>query len=270
LSGDGVGPSADLTAIAYGYLDRGWSVVPVKPREKVPLVAWRAYQDRLPTREELGTWFRRWPDANIGIITGQISNLVVLDIDPRHGGDESLDRLALRSGRLPPTLTVRTGGGGRHFYFTALAEPAALPSRVSLAQGIDVRAEGGMVVAPPSVHPSGRRYEWVTGGDSCQDAVPLPHWLVALIRAESRRSAHDPGYWRQLVADGVEQGARNETIASLSGHLMRCGVDVDVIKELLVCWNRIRVRPPLDDTEVLRTVDSIRRTHQRHQEAGCD
>ena len=232
----------------------------------MPLVAWRDYQDRLPTHREVETWFGRWPDANIGIVTGQISNLIVLDIDPRHGGDESLDRLALRSGRLPPTLTVQTGGGGRHFYFTALAEPAALPSRVALAPGIDVRAEGGLVVAPPSVHPSGRRYRWVSCRESCQDAAPLPRWLVALIRGEPRKSKHDPAYWRQLVTGGVEQGARNDTIASFAGHLMRRRVDIEVIKELLLCWNRTRARPPLDDTEVVRTVDSIHRTHQRHHE----
>lgn len=266
MSGDGVGPSFELTAIACGYLGRGWSVVPVKPREKMPLVAWRDYQDRLPTRQEVADWFGRWPDANIGIVTGQVSNLVVLDIDPRHGGDASLNRLALRYDRLPPTLTVQTGGGGRHFYFTALAEPAALPSRVGLAEGIDVRAEGGMVVAPPSVHPSGRRYKWVSCGDVRQDAAPLPRWLVGLIRADARRPKHDSGYWRRLVVDGVEQGARNDTIASLAGHLMRSGVDIDVIKELLVCWNRMRAHPPLDDAEVLRTVDSIHRTHQRHHE----
>lgn len=266
MSDDGVGPSFDLTAIACGYLDRGWSVVPVKPREKMPLVAWRGYQGRLPTQHEIETWFGRWPDANIGLVTGQVSNLVVLDIDPRHGGDASLDRLARRFGRVPPTLTVQTGGGGRHFYFTALAEPAALPSRVNLAPGIDVRAEGGMVVAPPSVHPSGRRYEWVSCGDACQGPAPLPRWLVALIQAEGRRSKHDSGYWRRLVAEGVEQGARNDTIASLAGHLMRCGVDIDVVKELLVCWNRMRAHPPLDAAEVVRTVDSIHRTHQRHHE----
>lgn len=258
-----------MAATASDYLDRGWSVVPVRPREKVPLIAWRDYQDRLPTHAEIANWFGRWPDANIGIVTGQISNLVVLDIDPRHGGDESLNRLALRFGRLPPTLTVKTGGGGRHFYFTALAEPAALPSRVGLVQGIDVRAEGGLVVAPPSVHPSGRRYRWESCGDASQDAAPLPRWLIALIRAEGRRSEHDSEHWRRLVAGGVEQGKRNDTIASFAGHLMRCGVDIEVIKEMLVCWNKVRARPPLDDSEVLRTVDSIHRTHRRRRATGC-
>ena len=268
MSGECVGPLSDTAAIACGYLDRGWSVVPVKRRDKTPLVAWRDYQNRLPARREVESWFDRWPDANIGIVTGQISNLVVLDIDPRHGGDESLERLALRFGRLPPTLTSETGGGGRHLYFAAPAEPAALPSRVAVAPGIDVRAEGGMVVAPPSVHPSGRRYRWVSCGNACRDAAPLPRWLVALIRTGSHQSEHDTGYWRQLVAGGVEQGARNSTIASLAGHLMRCGVDLEVVKEMLVCWNRVRARPPLDDKEVLRTVASIHRTRQRRHDGG--
>ena len=230
----------------------------------MPLVAWRAYQQHRPTRRDIETWFAQWPDANIGIITGQISNLVVLDIDPRHGGDRALEDLIRTFGPLPPTLTARTGGGGRHFYFAAPSDPVPLPSRVGLANGVDVRAEGGMVVAPPSIHPSGQRYVWTDKAGGRDGPAPLHRWLVTLIRRDARRPGHSARYWRELVGRGVVEGERNNAIASISGHLLWCGVDVEVIKELLLCWNRVRARPPLDDEEVLRTVESIRRTHAAH------
>jgi Bifunctional DNA primase/polymerase, N-terminal len=91
----------------------------------------------------------------VGIVTGEISNLVVLDFDPQHDGNASIERLERQIAPLPVTVEVTTGGGGRHLYF---AHPGGLVrNRAGLAQGVDVRGDGGYIVAPPSVHPSGRR-----------------------------------------------------------------------------------------------------------------
>jgi len=236
-------------------------VVPIRHRSKQPLVLWQEYQSRRPTEAELAAWFRRWPDANIAVVTGEVSNLVVIDIDPAHDGENSLHELVERFGPLPATLVARTGGGGRHLYFTAPADGRPMPSRVGLRPGVDVRAEGGLIVVPPSVHPSGRRYAWET-----PDAppAPMPHWLVQLLRGASQRRGHPLQHWRDLATGGVEQGARNSTIASFAGHLFWHGVDPEIVKELMLCWNRVRARPPLDDAEVVATVDSIHRTHERH------
>jgi hypothetical protein len=235
------------------------------PRGKQPLVPWRDYQQSRPAENDVRAWYRRWPEANVGIVTGQISNLVVIDIDPGHGGEDSVAALAGRFGALPPTLTVRTGGGGRHLYFSAPADPMPVPSRTGVAPGIDVRAEGGMIVAPPSIHPSGGRYEWIAG-----DApAPLPRWLATLVRGFRPSGAgHGVQHWRALAAEGVAEGARNSTIASFAGHLLWCGVDLEVIKELLLCWNRVRARPPLSDDEVIRTVESVHKTHERQHGGG--
>ena len=235
---------------------------------KQPLVPWLDHQQRRATPDEVRGWYRRWPLANVGIVTGQISNLVVIDIDPGHGGEDSLKDLIARFGALPATLTVRTGGGGRHLYFSAPADPVAVRSRVGVAPGIDVRAEGGMIVAPPSVHPSGNRYEWTSGGAAVPPA-PLPRWLFALVQGmRPAGQGHGASHWRSLAAEGVGEGARNSTIASFAGHLMWCGVDHEVIKELLLCWNRVRARPPLSDDEVIRTIDSVHRTHERQHGEG--
>jgi hypothetical protein len=252
---------------AAGYLDRGWAVVPITAGAKQPLVRWQAFQDRLPTGEEVEDWFRHWPDAGVGIVTGAVSNLVVLDIDPRHGGDDSLAALEREHGPLPHTIEAITGGGGRHVYFTYPG--GELRNRAALAPGMDIRAEGGLVVAPPSRHASGRRYEWEVSHHPDETALaPMPDWLLTIARGESPKAGHPVSYWRDLVDRGVAEGARNSTIASLTGHLLWHGVDTRVALELLLAWNRVRCRPPLDDEEVAATVESIVRTQARHRDAG--
>lgn len=249
---------------ALSYLARGWAVVPVVPRSKRPLVRWEPYQHRLPTGEEVREWFGRWPDANIAIVTGRISGLVVLDVDPRHGGDDSLHELERTYGLLPDTVEAITGSGGRHVYF-------AYPGRetrnvVGLAPGLDLRGDGGLIIAPPSVHPSGRHYEWeVSHEPETTPVQPIPRWLQQLMRSASPRAGHPLTHWRNLVRDGVPEGQRNNTIASLAGHLFWHGVDRDVVMELLLCWNAARCHPPLDDDEVAGAVDSIWRLHQRNE-----
>lgn len=254
----------DCTQAALDYLHRGWSVIPMRARDKRPAIRWQEYQSVPAGEREVRDWFRRWPDDNVGIVTGAVSGLLVLDVDPRHGGDASLARLEREHGPLPRTLEVLTGGGGRHLYF---AHPGGnVRNRVAIAPGIDLRGDGGCVVAPPSLHPGGRHYRWVPDhGPGDVDPAPLPHWLLRLV-AENAPAGHTLAFWRTLLQDGVAQGERNNTIASLSGHLLWHGVDPDVVLELLLCWNRVRCRPPLDDEEVARTVHSITRLHERNDD----
>ncbi|MBZ0139881.1 MAG: bifunctional DNA primase/polymerase, partial [Pseudorhodoplanes sp.] len=98
---------------AARYLARGWSVLPLQPAEKRPLIRWEGLQQARAEDATLAQWFARWPDANVGVVTGEISNLIVLDVDPRHGGADSLARLERRHGTLPETVTAQTAGGGR-------------------------------------------------------------------------------------------------------------------------------------------------------------
>ncbi|HTY93933.1 MAG TPA: primase C-terminal domain-containing protein, partial [Steroidobacteraceae bacterium] len=137
-------------------------------------------------------------------------------------------------------------------------------NRVGLKPGIDLRGDGGCVVAPPSVHPSGRPYSWVKR--RTPDEVPLaslPDWLLAA--AGSVRRGHPLAHWRSLVREGVEEGQRNESLASLTGHLLGRDVDPEVALELLLAWNRVRCRPPLEDAEVAGVVRSIWRLHEQEQ-----
>jgi hypothetical protein len=251
-----------MEGAAFDYAARGWSVIPIEARGKRPIVAWQAFQQRISTPEEIRDWFRRWPHANVAIVTGAVSGLVVLDIDPQHGGAPSLAELESMHDRLPLTVETATGGGGRHLYF--LHPRGVVRNKVGLAPGIDVRGDGGCVVAPPSTHPSGRRYTWLRGHAPEElPLAPLPGWLRALIRDGSLRPGHSLTHWRELSRDGVREGQRNNTIASFAGHLLRHGVDPDVVLQLLLAWNRSRCVPPLPDDEVARVVESIVRLHEQ-------
>jgi len=251
-----------VTEAIDDYTAHGWSIIPIRSGDKRPLVRWEEFQYRRPRVEEVHAWFSGWPEAGIGIVTGAVSGLVVLDIDSRHGGEGSLERLEQQHDRLPATVECRSGGGGRHLYF---AHPGALlRNKVGLAPGVDLRGDGGYVVAPPSLHASGVRYAWV--GDrrpETVDLAPLPDWVLRPAIEQPGRLGHPIAHWRRLVREGVREGERNNTIASLAGHLLRHRVDAPVVMEVLLCWNRVRCQPPLVDEEVVSVVESIKRLHAR-------
>jgi hypothetical protein len=243
---------------------RGWSVVPLRPRSKRPLIPWLAQQERRAQAEEIEAWFERWPDANLGVVTGAISRLVVIDIDPQHDGEESLAQLTRVHGPLPATVEAMTGGGGRHLYFEHPGRP--LHNRAGIEPGIDVRGDGGYIVAPPSLHPSGVPYRWAPGRSPQEiEPAPMPDWLLEKAGGSPAGSGHSAGHWRKLVRDGVAEGGRNSTLASLAGYLLWHGLDPGVVTDLLLAWNTQRCRPPLTDEEVVRVVESIARTHRRQR-----
>jgi hypothetical protein len=254
-------PLPSSLAAALQFARYHWSVIPMRARDKRPLIKWLEYQHRLATENEINEWYQKWATANVGIVTGVISGLVVLDIDPRHGGEQSLAQWEKVYEPLPLTQEVRTGGGGRHVYFKHPG--GVIHNRVGIDPGIDLRGDGGCVVAPPSIHSSGEAYTWVSGHEPGKVALAeLPGWLLRLVRSDAKSSGYSLGHWRQLVSKGVAEGERNNTIASLSGHLLSHDIDLDVVRELLLCWNRIRCSPPLDDDEVINTVTSISHLHR--------
>lgn len=122
----------------------------------------------------------KWETANIGIATGPVSGLVVLDIDPRNGGKESMGELQKRLGKLPIDLLVNTAGGGWHDYFQH--PDVTIPNR-DLAPGVEVKAAGRFVVAPPSLHASGNCYGWHNGSDTSPPELPA-RWLDFILSQE--------------------------------------------------------------------------------------
>jgi putative DNA primase/helicase len=189
----------------------------------------------------------------------------VLDIDPRHDGDETLAQLEKEHGDLPLTWRFLTGGGGEHILFR---HPGGIVpnSAGKIGEGIDVRGDGGYIVAPPSQHILGRPY--AISVDHHPDMVELagaPAWLLEIIHPlnDSRTAtrtgvqARGPGEWRHLTSSLVSEGQRNATMARLTGHLLRRYIDPFVTLELLQAWNLAHCHPPLPADEVLRTVQSI-------------
>lgn len=241
------------------YRKRGFSVIPIRPRDKRPLVAWEEYQRRIASQEEIRNWWSRWPRANVGIVTGEVSNVIVLDVD----GAEGEQTIKKNNLALPPTPCARTGGGGWHYYFRHPG--GAVSNFAKKLPGLDLRGDGGLVVAPPSLHPSGRRYEWRIGIEEAELANP-PSWLLELAQPVAGRGlSRTVGDWRKLVGQGVTRGERNNAVAALAGHLLRRYVDPYVVLELLLVWNRVKCRPPLPDEEVAATVNSVARIEARRR-----
>lgn len=125
-------------------------------------------------------WWRQWPEANVGIRTGSEASLIVLDVDPRHGGNDSLDEILLANHPFEDGPESHTGSGGRHFLFRHPSFPTG--NRANFRPGLDVRGDGGYIVAPPSNHQSGDRYQWDAVFDDATDVPDPPGWLLSLIR----------------------------------------------------------------------------------------
>lgn len=156
--------------------DMGFSLIPLKPRDKTPLIPWRAYQKRRASRSDIEGWYKATPNANIGIVTGAINGLVVLDLD----NDEAI----AEAGRLglPDTLMVRTGKG-RHVYFR---HPGyKITNRAGFLPGMDIRGDGGYIVGPGSLHPSGAVYAWEKSPGPFTLAE-MPDWLVEALSSSPR------------------------------------------------------------------------------------
>lgn len=120
--------------------------------------------------EQVAEWTARWPWCNWGIRPPV--GVIVLDVDPRNHGDTALLALTEQHGKLPETLTARTGGGGLHFWLNYAGH-----TRGKLCPGVDVKTNSGYLVAPPSLHASGRRYEWWVGAPTAR----APRWVRRLL-----------------------------------------------------------------------------------------
>lgn len=240
----------DKKQIISHYLEKGLSVIPIAPRGKNPLVRWEKFQNAKAGMEDVEQWFSRWPDMNVGIVTGKISGLVVFDIDPRHGGK-------IEDFRKYGTLECKTGGNGAHFYFKCPQFP--VKSMAGILPGVDIRADGGLVVAPPSIHNSGNRYTWNLAYGN--ETKSLPDELISLIREKDKQvSTFNPD-----VLNGVSEGGRNNTAASVIGKLLKRYREDEWVKEawpLIMAWND-KNNPPLPPTELKQVFDSIAQRERR-------
>lgn len=190
-------------------------------------------------------WWHGWPTANIAIACGP-SRLVALDVDPRHGGDESLADLKAKHGtEWLDTATSLTGGGGGHYVFRAPVGRRIANSSGLLGPGLDIRGDGGYIVAPPSLHASGRIYEWER---TVRDAplLDLPAWAVELLEARRPRDS------RQVMQDGQ----RNVSLTSFLGAMRARGAGYESMLAAAEIENA-RHPSPMSAAEVQKIARSV-------------
>lgn len=253
-----------LKDAALRYAAVGWPVFPCESRGKRPRTQ-HGLLDASTDARTIEDWWRADGNANIGVVTGPRSGLLVLDVDA--GGDNDDGRETLRDleqthGDLPRTASVETPSGGQHYFFRY---PTAIEVRNSaglLGVGLDIRGEGGYVLAPPSQGRNGSRYE----PDERAPLADPPAWLLKLLtRPENSVQAAPASEWL-AIANGVAEGQRNTSLTRLVGHLLRRYVDVDLAAVIAHMVNE-RFRPPLPMSEVDRIVDSVAGLEARRRAA---
>ena len=258
-------PSGNAWNEVAWYSDVGVPIFPLLPKCKTPATR-NGFLDASTDKNVIQEWANRFPNANVGIVTGDKSGFFVLDVDLKSGGKESLQKLVDKYGPLPPTPTVETGSGGLHLYYRN-PPGLALRNRTGFEPGLDIRANGGYVVAPSSIHPCGGRYFWKSSLRPLgEDLAIAPNWLLDLIQSQSLASPEKKTEsFKDLVRNGALAGTRNHSTASLAGYLLRHYVDPDITKDLLGAWNIVKNQPALSDGEVKKTVDSIMKCELRRR-----
>lgn len=258
------------------YHALGWCAIPLKAREKLPaLTSWKQYQLARPSPEQCAAW--EHDHYNVGIVTGQVSGLFVLDIDGADG-EATLRGLEERHSTLPRTAATKTGKG-LHFYFRY---PLQLDGEIrNLSKkavdgtplpGIDVRGNGGYVVAPPSIHPSGAEYVWhLSPWDT--EVAEAPAWLLelvtvkpqaaSLLNASLSNGAKRQDSYLQAALQGeltalaqVSNGSRNDQLnksAFALGQLIAAGLNESEARGRL---EAVALAIGLDRQEITRTIES--------------
>lgn len=221
--------------IVLDYINHGWSVIPIIPGEKKPLIeSWIEFQRRQPTIAEATAWFTKWPDANIAIIVGRISGLVVIDIDDPIEGERSFRKYF--GGVV--TLTVKTPHG-THYYFKHPGDQP-ISNSIRAAPGLDVKADGGYVLAPPSVG-----YQWIKN-----PIVALPQQTLLLEAGLKKRvdlTEEDP----------ILKGGRNNAMTRKVGKLLALGHSKEETFTMCKAFNIAYCKPPLSEFEIRSIVESI-------------
>ncbi len=260
----------DMLTTALAYLGRGLSVFPVctpttaghciqhgecSNAGKRPLVRWEAFQARCATAQELAQWWRKWPSANIGMATGAVSGVVVLDAD----GDEAR-KVALQRG-LEATPIVWTGKpGGGHVWLAWPGQPVRnFARKFADLPGIDFRGDGGYVLLPPSLHASGQRYRWHEKAGLSTPLAPVPTWLADRLlgrMAAEPSPASEPTNGHLNLADfldGIPEGGRDDQLFRLAA---KCRGDnlPRAYAEWIVAQAARNCQPPFDVSLALEKV----------------
>ena len=238
-----------LGQAALNYLHAGFSVVPLRAGCKAPaLVKWEPFQSEKATEEQVLDWWTSWPSANIGVVTGRISNVSVIDVDGPTGIESFYQHLL---GHIPKTRTHSTPHG-KH---VLLEYHPDLKQGAGHLPGIDVRNDGGYIVAPPSVV-DGQPYTVLRD----REIVPLSEVPPALLGKTTTVGVPaligNPDWVTQALSEGVAQALRNNTAASLVGNFHHKNIPADIIEATMMPFAE-KCDPPMDVAELRRTIQSV-------------
>ena len=214
--------------------------------------------------DQVKKWWTTRPDSNIGMLTGAPNGFDVLDEDPKDNGDLALLERTTRYGELPPTPRSRTGSGGEHIFFKH--HPGLKNNNHGkIAKGLDFRTTGGQIIAPPSLHASGQRYEWET--PLTTTLADPPDWLLEIMREDEAvlsgtRQRISPDEWAR-IAYGVTGGDRHNALIRLAGLLFNTLPSPHLAAALIHAYNQALCDAPKDDDEVNKIINFVLRRRLR-------
>jgi len=246
-----------LAEYALAYAKLGWSVFPIKPKSKKPKIKWEKFQKERATEDQIKNWWKKWPDANIGIITGKISDLIVMDIDSQEGGEKYIAAFD----ELHTTISQKTGKPEALQLLFKHPGDREYPNKAGMLPEVDVRADGGYIVAAPSIHPNGVRYKWNIDPTEMglDDLIDLPDEIKTKfndLQTTEGNNKNSEG-WVQEALMGVSKGKRNDICTKLAGYYLRVFEgDIVQTETILQTWND-RNEPPMDWKEITRTIKSV-------------
>ena len=252
--------------LALAYAESGFSVVPLLRHNKVPpreLGSWERFKSEQPTTEEITRWFEGRDDLVVALVTGKV---LVVDAD-------TPEAVTWAANNLPVTpLKVATGKGMHYYYNNPENFTTYVARRVAdydPAKLIDIRGVGGLIIAPYNIHATGAIYEpQVIPGWELHDTGDLPNFSREdWVKVTGADKINGKPIATPLSLEAAAEGSRNDTAARLAGYLIAKGLNVEFTEFFLQSWNQSN-KPPLEDTEISTTVNSIMKTHERKNQAA--
>ena len=252
--------------LALAYAESGFSVVPLLRHNKVPpreLGSWERFKSEQPTTEEITRWFEGRDDLVVALVTGKF---LVVDAD-------TPEAVTWAANNLPVTpLKVATGKGMHYYYNNPENFTTYVARRVAdydPAKLIDIRGVGGLIIAPYNIHATGAIYEpQVIPGWELHDTGDLPNFSREdWVKVTGADKINGKPIATPLSLEAAAEGSRNDTAARLAGYLIAKGLNVEFTEFFLQSWNQSN-KPPLEDTEISTTVNSIMKTHERKNQAA--
>jgi hypothetical protein len=236
--------------------DFGWRVFPANPNNKKPLIAnWQNLASKDPV--QIRELFARWPNAMIGLPTGAINGITVVDVDIRDDKDGFVTVEDLGLQRLSIYPAVQTPSGGVHLYIVTGADHYS-SSAGRLGLGLDIRSHGGYVIGAGSVSSAGQ-YQWICDKQrAIKNDYPMIHELRALLKRTKPRLYSQAGSVAKELLRPITEGSRNVELARRCGFLMK-KYKPQIVLDMIHHINKTCCTPPLDSREVLSVFNSIRK-----------